>query len=129
MFTTRTHRRTLICAIVCALLASAFTSVASAGASERTQGAGALAQERYYSSYGEPGTIDAGTSAAEAQERYYSSYGAPEPLTVAQSPEPSDDTPWLPIALSAAVALAIVAASTTLARRLRIRRRAARVTT
>jgi len=129
MFTTRTRRRTLICAIVCALLASVFTSVASAGASERTQGAGALAQERYSSSYGEPGTIDAGTSAAEAQERYYSSYGAPEPLTVAQSPEPSDDTPWLPIALSAAVALAIVAASTTLARRLRIRRRAARVTT
>jgi hypothetical protein len=66
---------------------------------------------------------------ALAQERYYQSYGDPEPLTVAQSPTPSDDTPWLPIALSAAVALTIVAASTTKVRRLRIRRRATRVTT
>jgi hypothetical protein len=129
MFASRTHRRTVICAIVCALLASALTGVAPASANERTQAAAALAQERYYSSYGEPETIDAGTSAAEAQERYYSSYGEPEPLTVAQSPEPSDDAQWLPIALSGAVVLAIVAASAALARRLRIRRRAARVTT
>jgi len=125
MFASHTHRRTIICAIVCALLASALTGVAQAGANERTQ---ALAQERYYSSYDDAGTIDAGTSAAEAQERYYSSYGEPEPVTVAQAPEPSDETPWLPIALSAALALAIVAASATLTRRLRIRRRAARIT-
>ena len=97
--------RTITCAIVCALLASALTSVAPAGANERTQ------------------------AAALAQERYYSSYGEPEPLTGARSPQPSDDTPWLPIALSVTVGLAIVAASATLARRLRIRRRAARVTT
>jgi hypothetical protein len=129
MFASRTHRRTVICAIVCALLSSISTGVAPASANERTQAAGALAQERYYMSYGEPEAIDAGTSAADAQERYYSSYGEPEPVTVAQSPEPSDDTPWLPIALSVAAALAIVAASATLARRLRIRRRAARVTT
>ena len=129
MFASHT-RRTIICAIVCALLASALTSVAPAGANERTQAAAALAQERYYSSYtGEPEAIDAGTSAAEAQERYYSSYGESEPLTVAQSPEPSGDTPWLSIVPSFALALAIVAASTTLTRRLRIRRRAARVTT
>ena len=124
----RTHSRTIICAIACALLASALTGVAPAGANERTQAAAALAQERYYSSYSEPETSDAGTAAAKAQERYYSSYGEPEPLTVAQAPEPSDDTPWLPIALSITVALAIVATSATLARRLRIRRRA-RVTT
>jgi hypothetical protein len=129
MLASRTHRRTIICAIVCALLVPALTGVAPASANKRTQAAAALAQERYYSSYGEPETIDARTAAAEAQERYYSSYGEPEPLTVAQSPEPSDDTSWLPIALSVAVALTIVAASTTLARRLRIRRRAARVTT
>ena len=102
MFASHTHRRTIICAIVCALLASALTGVAQAGANERTQ---ALAQERYYSSYGES-----------------------EPLTVAQAPEPSDETPWLPIALSVALALAVVAASATLTRRLRIRRRAARIT-
>jgi hypothetical protein len=129
MFASHTHRRTIICAIVCALLASALTGVAHARANERTHAAAALAQERYYSSYTGPVTPDSGTSAADAQERYYSSYGEPEPLTVAQSPEPSDDTPWAAIALSAALALAIVAASTTLARRLRIRRRAARVTT
>ena len=125
MFASHTHRRTVICAIVCAL---ALTGVASAGANERTQAA-ALAQEQYYSSYTDPETIDAGTSAAEAQERYYSSYGEAEPLTVAQSPEPSGDTPWLSIVPSFALALAIVAASATLTRRLRIRRRAARVTT
>jgi hypothetical protein len=126
MFATRTT--TITCAVVCALLAFALTGVAPATANKRTQTAAALAQERYYSSYGEPGASDAATSAAAAQERYYSSYAEPEPVTVAQSPEPSDDTPWLPIALSVAAALAIVAASATLARRLRIRRRAARVT-
>ena len=127
MFTSRTHRRTVICAIVCALLASALTGVARAGVNEQTRAA--LAQERYYSSYGEPATTDAATSAALAQERYYSSYGEPEPLTVAHAPEPSDDAQWLPIALSVSVALAILAASATTARRLRIRRRATRVTT
>jgi hypothetical protein len=129
MFASRTHHpRTIICAIVCALLASALTGVAPAGANEPTQAGRALAQERYYSSYGEPETIDAGTAAADAQERYYSSYGQPQPLTAAQSPQPSDDTPWLPITLSVAATLAIVAASATQAHRLRIRRRAARVT-
>jgi hypothetical protein len=147
----RTHPRTIICAIACALLASALTGVAPAGANERTQAAGALAQERYYSSYSEPETSDAGTAAAKAQERYYSSYSKPEtsdagtpaakaqeryyssygepgPLTVVHPPEPSDENQWLPIALSIAVALAIAAAGATLTRRLRIRRRA-RVTT
>ena len=127
MFTSRTHRRTVICAIFCALLASALIGSATAGANERTQSA--LAQERYYASFGEPGTSAAGTTAAEAQERYYSSYGEPEPLTVAQAPEPSDDAQWLPVALSVSVALAILAASATAGRRLRIRRRATRVTT
>jgi hypothetical protein len=129
MFASHTHRRTVISAIVCALLAAALVGGAPAGASERTQAAAALAQERYYSSYDEPGSTDAGTSAVQAQERYYSSYGEPEPLTVAQSPEPSNDPRWLPIALSVAVALAIFAAGATLAHRLRIRRRAVRVTT
>jgi hypothetical protein len=62
---------------------------------------------------------------ARAQGRYYSSYGEPEPLTLPQSPAPSDDTPWLPIALSITGALVIAAASTTQLRRLRLRRRRA----
>jgi hypothetical protein len=65
------------------------------------------------------------TSAADralAQERYYMSYGEPEPLTRPQSPVPSDDTPWLPIALSITAGLVIVATSATQLRRLRLRR-------
>ena len=73
-------------------------------------------------------TTGAGTAAARAQERYYSSYGDPETLTRPQSPSPSDDTPWLPLALSIAITLVIATASATHLRRLRIRRRrAARV--
>jgi hypothetical protein len=48
--------------------------------------------------------------AALAQERYYSSYGEPTPLIAPESPPPSNDTPWLPIAFIAA-ALAIAAAA------------------
>jgi hypothetical protein len=58
-----------------------------------------------------------------------SAVDSPESQTVAQSPTPSDDTPWLPIALATVVAMAIIAASAPRVRRLRIRRRAARVTT
>jgi hypothetical protein len=94
--------RTIICAIACAL-GLALTGAATAGANAGTE------------------------SGALAQERYYSSYGAPERPAAAQSTEPSDDTPWLPIALSAAGALAIVTAGATQARRLRVRRRSARV--
>jgi hypothetical protein len=128
MLASRTHRPAIIRALVCALLASALSGAAPARANEQTEVDRALAQERYYMSQGQSETLDAGTSAAQAQERYYSSYGEPEPVTVAQSPTPSDDTPWLPIALSVAVALAILAASATQVRRLRIRRRAARAT-
>ena len=90
--------------------------------SDVTQSA-ARAQERYYSSYGEPRPIDAGTAAARPQERYYSSFGEPEPLT--QSPSPSDYPPLLAIALSIAITLVIVTACATHLRRLRVRRRRA----
>jgi hypothetical protein len=79
-----------------------------------------------------PDSRDAACAAkiALAQERYYSSYGEPEPLAPPQSPVASDDTPWLPIAPSVAATLAIVAAGAAHLRRLRIRRRrAARATT
>ena len=80
-------------------------------------------------SYGKStATDDNVTPAADsalAQERYYMSYGEPEPLTRPQAPVPSDDTPWLPIALSITAALVIVATSATQLRRLRLRRRRA----
>ena len=91
----------------------------------KTQIQSARAQARYYSSYGEPAQSKAWTptktqiQSARAQARYYSSYGEPTPLVAPQPPAPSDDTPWLPIALAGAAALAIAAASAT---RLRIRR-------
>jgi hypothetical protein len=123
MFASRTPRHTLICVIFCALLVAAL-GVSPAGANDRTASA-ALAQEKYYSSFGKPDATGGGTSAAQAQERYYSSYGEPQPLPVAQPPAPSNDTPWLQIALSIALLLAIGAAGATLGHRLRIRRRAA----
>jgi hypothetical protein len=136
MFTSRTHRRTVIAATVCALFASILTGVAPAGAETKAASTSAWL-ERGYPAYPTPERIDPAIAAALAQERYYSSYGEVERRTVPRSPhdtrpahdtQPADDTPWLPIALSMAAALAIVAASATQARRLRIRRRAARVT-
>jgi hypothetical protein len=108
--THRLCRSAALCALLCAALVPATAGVALAAPDP-------LAQERYYSSYGTPNS-----SPALAQERYLSSYGEPEPLTVPQAPAPTDDTPWLPIALSI-TALVIVAASATQLRRLRLRRR------
>jgi hypothetical protein len=125
----RIHRPAVLTALACALLASALSGAAAAQPTKARQASAALAQERYYSSYGTPDTDDTTTSAALAQERYYSSYGEPEPLTLAQPSAPSDETPWLPIAASIAIALTIVGATATQLRRLRIRRRAPRATT
>jgi len=106
------------------LLMFAVSGAAVAQSNDVRQSA-ARAQERYYGTYGQPQPIDAGTVAAKAQERYYSSYGEPETST--QPPSSSDDTPWLPIAI--AITLAVITASATHLRRLRVRRRrAARVT-
>jgi hypothetical protein len=150
----RINRPAIVCALACALLASATSGTAAARPNQHTHASAALAQERYYSSYGTPQPSAAareraalaqeryyssygaprpsaaGTFAALAQERYYSSYRNPAPLTAPQPPAPSDDTPWLLIGLSIAAALAIAATSATQLRRLRIRRRrAARVRT
>jgi len=117
---TRWIRRTaIITAIACGSLTSAMSGVAFAGPIER-----ALAQEQYYMG---GGSESPEPSAAIAQERYYSTYGEPEPLTISQSPAPSDEFPWAPIAaLGTAVVLA--AAGATQLRRLHVRRRAARAT-
>jgi hypothetical protein len=104
--THRLRRPARLCAIACALLVPATTGTAAAAADP-------LAQERYYQSYQPPDV--------SAQEQYYSSYGEPEPLI----PSPSDDTPWLLIAVSITGALTAVAVSVTQLRRVRIRRRRA----
>jgi hypothetical protein len=117
--TQRLRRSAQLCAVACALLVPATTGAAAAAANPTVKER-AVAQERYLSSYETPSA-----SAALAQERYLSSYGKPEQLTPPQTPAPSNDTPWLPIALSLAGALAIVAVSATQLRRVRIRRRRA----
>jgi hypothetical protein len=111
----RLRRPARLCAIACALLVPATGGAALAAANP-------LAQDRNYWSYAYE---NPDSSPAQAQERYYSSYGDPEPVTSPQSSAPSNEAPWLPIALSIAGALAIVAASTTQLRRARIRRRRA----
>jgi hypothetical protein len=70
-----------------------------------------------------------GLTAAQAQERYYSTYGEPEPITAPLAPAPTNGTPWLTIALAATLALATASIAAIHRRRLRLRRRVARATT
>ena len=115
-------RRTLISAIVCALLACA-VSVAPAAASQPDP------QAQYYASYNKHdavGSLNHSRFQAAPQARYYASYGQPQSLTPPHQPVPSDnDTPWLEIALIAAAALAVAAIGGTIA--VRQRRRVPRV--
>ena len=125
MFTSRTHRRTVTCAILCALVASAPAGTAAASPDQDARTAAALAQERYYSSSSQTPPADPSVSAALAQERYFSSYGSPQRPTQAQPTVPagSDDYPWIPLGLPIAAALAIATATATRLRRLRLKRR------
>jgi hypothetical protein len=130
-------RRTVVGAIVCALMTTA-VAVSPAGASQPAWTA--APQAKYYASFGQtngdagsadhgrylpPGSAGAASTAAP-QARYYASYGNPQPLTPAHQPaQPDDGTPWLTIALIAAAGLAVVATGATAAGRIRIRRRVA----
>jgi hypothetical protein len=112
MSATRTSRTRAIAALACAAL-FALSGSAVAMPADHNYLAGSAA------SAPDPG---------RAQEQYYSSYGAPEPVHVAPSPAPSDDTPWLAIALTAAALLAIVAFFVAIVlRRHRVRRHAPQV--
>jgi hypothetical protein len=112
VFTTSHLRRSAqLLAIACALLVPAATANAAADPLR--------APERYYMSFA-PAEEPRGPV---AQEQYYSSYGDPKPLSAPQSPPPSNDTPWIALTLSIAGALAIVAVSATQLRRIRVRRR------
>jgi hypothetical protein len=97
--------------VLAAVLALVVPAAASAMPSDP------LAQERYYSSYGEPAPSD-----PLAQERYYSSYGEPAPVvqpTVSAVPA-DDDAPWKTLALvSGALVLALLGAEAVTLTRLR----------
>ena len=103
--TRRIHRTALICAIACAALLLPAAGAVAAPELKANARHAALAQERYYASYGEAN----GRHGALAQEHYYASYGEPQSLTLPQSPAPSDDSPWLEIALIVAAGLVGVA--------------------
>ena len=91
----RSHRLPVraLPALVFALVLLALPATAAAQSDKA-----ALAQERYYSSYGQSATPTAARSdeAALAQERYYSSYGQP---TVTPAPAVSDGPGWTIAAL------------------------------
>jgi hypothetical protein len=84
------HRMPLrpLLALVFALALLALPTAATADSN-----GSALAQERYYSSYGRSvaPTADQSDGSALAQERYYSSYGQP---TVTAAPTVSDGPGW-----------------------------------
>jgi hypothetical protein len=111
------HRMTIVTALAVALLTSAMGGAAAARPTD-------LRSEMQTSSLA--GTTEQNLDAARreqialAQERYYSSYGEPEPLPAPEPAAPVDDPqPWLPIAVATAAALTVVATSVTLVRRRR----------
>ena len=130
----RTRRAAVLGALASVLLGASGAAVAAAQTNGDTRLSPARAQQCYYESCPElESTASPSESrrqtAAEAQERYYSSYGEPEPITAAAPPAPADGTPWLPIVLALTGALAAAALLAAIQRRrLRLRRRVARAT-
>jgi hypothetical protein len=116
-----TTRRTLAAIVAAASLAMPASAIA-----QPVDLRGEAARQVQQSPYDSP-TDDVGTIAAQAQERYYSSYGEPAPTTVAKPPEPSDHSQPQLVALLIAAMAVIGVTGATLGRRVRIRRRAARV--
>jgi hypothetical protein len=129
------RRSAALSALACALLAATTVDVAAAAQTNDDALLRAVrAQQCYYESC--PEEKSTGTrpysspiTAAQAQERYYSTYGEPEPITAAIAPAPGNGTPWLTIALAATIAPAAASIAAILRRRLRLRRRLARATT
>jgi hypothetical protein len=126
--TNRLRRSAILGALACALLGTT-SGLAEAQSTDDAAVAGALAQERYYDPPDTRSDESPQLTAAQAQERYYSSFGEPEPIAAPVAPAPADGTPWLTIALTAAVALAAASIGAIHRRRLRLRRRVARATT
>jgi hypothetical protein len=67
----------------------------------------ALAQERYYHSYGEPAD---GENAVLATERYLSSYGTPQPPTTSTSTVAADPGPTWTAAIIVGTVLSVLSA-------------------
>jgi hypothetical protein len=133
----RLRRSAFLGALACALLGATAGAGAAAQPNDDAAVARALAQERYYDppdtrqkpSPTRPDVTPPLTAAQlRALERHYSTYGEPEPIAAPVAPAPNG-TPWLTIALVAAVALAAASIAAIHRRRLRLRRRVARAAT
>jgi hypothetical protein len=103
---------TLAATTLAGLTAAAQAHPASDDAARRQ----ALAQERYYGSFGQQ---DPATQAALAQERYYSTWRASDPTAAAPAP-PSGQPAWLvPAIVVLAAALALLGTRATMITRRR----------
>jgi len=113
----RLARALMLAVTLAATTLAGLTAAAQAHpASDDTRGQ-ALAQERYYGSFGQQ---DPATQAALAQERYYSTWRASDPTAAAPAP-PSGQPAWLVPAIGVlAAALALLGTrATMITRRLR----------
>jgi hypothetical protein len=133
----RIRRSAILGALACALLAASTGDVVAATTDDDTLLRGVRAQQRYYEgdARNEPSPtrsdVRPGLTAAQlrALERHYSTYGEPEPIAAPVAPTLANGTPWLTIAVAAAVALTAASIAAIHRRRLRLRRRVARATT
>jgi hypothetical protein len=112
----RLARTLMLAATLAATTLAGLTTAAQAHpASHDTRGQ-ALAQERYYASFGQQ---DPATQAALAQERYYSTWRASDPTAAAPAP-PSGQPAWLVPAIGVlAAALALLGTRATMITRRR----------
>jgi hypothetical protein len=141
MFTPRhIHRSLVVCGLAGALLASAMTTPAAARPIDQVVPTSSLAGTTSATPRQDLRSPDARDAAradeialavkrfeavenVPAPERRYWAYPKTEPVVTAQSPAPSDDTPWLPSALSIAAGLVIAAVGAAEIRRIQVRRR------
>ena len=112
----RLARALVLAATLAAMTLAGLTAAAQAHPASDDARRQALAQERYYGSFGQQ---DPATQAALAQERYYSTWRASDPTAAAPAP-PSRQPAWLVPAIGAlAVALALLGIRATMITRRR----------
>jgi hypothetical protein len=128
------RRSAFLGALACALLGTSTGAAAATQPDDDALLRAVRAQQCYYESCPEEKSTSTRPdsrplTAAQAQERYYSTYGEPEPIAAPVAPAPDNGTPRLAIALAATLALGAVSIAAIHRRRLRLRRRLARATT
>ena len=124
---TRLRRSAILGAVACALLSAPTGAVAAPQANDDAQCRVQLGAGLPYVPCAHAAVAHGRTATqALAQEKFYSSYGEPESIAAPIAPAPPDDTPWLMIVFGAIAALAAASIAMLHRRRLRLRRRVAR---